>query len=79
MGVIVNKENSKNDELSRRIDADLRLKMTEGTGVINGETPDLVDDSEYVKDFKKSGKFGWVWIVLIVLAILSILSIIFNF
>ncbi len=79
MGVIVNKENSKNDELSRRIDADLRLKMTEGTGVINGETPDLVDDSEHVKDFKKSGKFGWVWIVLIVLAILSILSIIFNF
>ena len=79
MGVIVNKENSKNDELSRRIDADLRLKMTEGTGVINGETPDLVDDSEYVKDFKKSGKFSWVWIVLIVLAILSILSIIFNF
>ena len=77
MGVIVNKENTKNDELSRRIDADLRTKMSEGTGVIDGETPDFVDESEYVKDFKKTNKFGWVWVVLIVLAILSLISIIF--
>lgn len=76
MGVIVNKENN-NDELSRRINADLRTKMTEGTGVINGETPDLVDESEYVKDFKKTSKFGWVWIVLVVLAVLSLISIVF--
>lgn len=74
MGVIVNKEN-KNDELSRRISADLRTKMSEGVGVIDGETPDLVDESEYVKDFKKTSKFGWVWIVLIILAILSLISI----
>lgn len=74
MGVIVNKENNNNDELSRRINADLRTKM-EGTGTIEGETPDLVDESEYVKDFKKTSKFGWVWIVLIALAILSLISI----
>lgn len=74
MGVIVNKEN-KNDELSRRINADLRTKMSGGVGVIDGETPDLVDESEYVKDFKKTSSFGWVWIVLIVLAILSMISI----
>ena len=73
MGVIVNKEN-KNDELSRRINADLRTKM-DGTGVIDGDAPDLVDESEYVKDFKKTSKFGWVWIVLIFLAILSLVSI----
>lgn len=73
MGVIVNKEN-KNDELSRRINADLRTKMG-GTGVIDGDTPDLVDESEYVKDFKKTSRFGWVWIVLIILAILSLISI----
>ena len=73
MGVIVNKED-KNDEISRRIRADLRTKM-DGTGVIDGETPDLVDESEYVKDFKKTGRFGWVWIVLIILAILSLISI----
>lgn len=73
MGVIVSKEN-KNDELSRRINADLRTKMV-GTGVIDGDTPDLVDESDYVKDFKKTSKFGWVWIVLIILAILSLISI----
>ena len=74
MGVIVNKENS-NDELSLRINADLRKKMSEGTGVIDGETPDYVDESEYTKNLKKTSKFGWVWVVLIVLAILSLISI----
>ncbi|MBR3175933.1 hypothetical protein IKF26_00825 [Candidatus Saccharibacteria bacterium] len=77
MGVIVNKENIKNDELSKRINADLRTKMSGGVGVIDGETPDLVDDSEYMQNFKKTSKFGWVWVVLIVLAILSLLAIIF--
>ena len=76
MGVIVNKENSKDDELTRRIDADLRAKMEASSKVTDDETPDLVDDSEYVKDYKKTSKFGWVWIVLIVLAILSIISIV---
>lgn len=75
MGIIVNKENIKNDELSRRIDADLRTKMAGSSEIIEGETPDLVDDSEYMKNFKKTSKFGWVWIVLILLAILSLISI----
>lgn len=75
MGIIVNKENNKNDDLSRRIDADLRAKMSGNVGVIEGETPDLVDESEYIKDYKKTGKFSWVWIVLIVLALLSLILI----
>ncbi|MBQ3474406.1 hypothetical protein IJH24_03225 [Candidatus Saccharibacteria bacterium] len=75
MGLIINKENNKNDDLSRRIDADLRAKMNGSVDIVDGETPDLVDESEYVKDYKKTGKFGWVWIVLIVLAILSLISI----
>ncbi|MBR3138177.1 hypothetical protein IKG41_02420 [Candidatus Saccharibacteria bacterium] len=75
MGIIVNKENQ-NDELSRRISADLRTKMTEGVGVIDGDEPDLIDDSEYVKNFKKTSKFGWIWIVLILLAVASLVSII---
>ena len=75
MGLIINKENNKNDDLSRRIDADLRAKMNGSMDIVDGETPDLVDESEYVKDYKKTGKFGWVWIVLIVLAILSLISI----
>ena len=75
MGFSINKENNKNDDLSRRIDADLRAKMNGSMDIVDGETPDLVDESEYVKDYKKTGKFGWVWIVLIVLAILSLISI----
>ena len=77
MGVIVNKENSKNDELSRRIDADLREKLS-GNSQISGEDPDLAEDAEYLKDLKKTGRFSWIWAVLIVLAILSLI-LIFRF
>ncbi|MBR2855639.1 hypothetical protein IKE99_01705 [Candidatus Saccharibacteria bacterium] len=75
MGVIVNKENQQNDELSRRISADLRARaIAEAEG---GEDVDLVEDARYLKDLKKTSKFGWIWIVLIVLATLSVISIIF--
>lgn len=79
MGVIVNKNNYKNDELSRRIDADLRARALRTSGVEGGreEDLDLAEDAEYMKDLKKTGRFGWVWVVLIVLAVLSIISIIF--
>ena len=73
MGVIVNKENSKNNELSRRIDADLRSRAVAQEPK---DDPDYVADAEYMKDLKKTGKFGWVWIVLIVLAVISLISII---
>lgn len=74
MGVIVNKENEQNDELSQRINADLRERAMTTSEIEND--PDYVDDAEYVKDFQKTGRFGWVWIVLIVLAILSLISIV---
>lgn len=79
MGIIVNKENFKNDELSRRIDADLRARALETAGVEGGERedPDFAEDAAYLKDLKKTGRFGWVWIVLIILAILSLVAIIF--
>ena len=84
MGVIVNKEDDQNDELTRRINADLRAKMygtsddsgDDGSGLKGNPDPDLVEDSEYAKDFAKTSKFGWVWIVLIVLAVISLISII---
>ena len=75
MGVIVNKTNEQENELTRRINADLRQKTIAGEE-IEGETPDLAEDSEYVQNFKKTGKFSWVWVVLIFLAILSLISII---
>lgn len=78
MGVIVNKNNQQDNELSRRISADLREKALQASGVVGDEeTPDFAEDAEYMRDLKKTGRFGWVWIVLIVLAILSVISIVF--
>lgn len=78
MGIIVNKNDDQNDELSRRINADLRAKLGGNTGLIHDEDDvDFVDDSEYIEDFKKTGKFGWVWVILIALAILAAILIVF--
>lgn len=74
MGIMVNKENQQNDELSRRISADLRARAAEATD--EGDV-DLVEDARYLQSLQKTSRFGWVWIVLIVLAIISIVSIIF--
>lgn len=75
MGIMVNNENQQNDELSRRISADLRARaVAEAT---DGGEVDMVEDARYLKDMKRTSKFGWVWIVLIVLAVLSIISIVF--
>lgn len=77
MGVIVNKNNQQDNELSRRINADLREKALRSSGVIGDEeTPDFAEDSEYIQDFKKTSRFGWVWIILIALAVISIISIV---
>ena len=76
MGIMVSKQGEQNDELSRRISADLRARAVE-TADVGGGDVDMVEDARYMKDLKKTGRFGWIWIVLIVLAILSIISIIF--
>ena len=75
MGIMVNKENQQNDELSRRISADLRTRAVQAAD--DGEDVDMVEDARYLKDLQKTSKFGWVWIVLIVLAIVSLVSMIF--
>lgn len=73
MAIIVSKDDDKNNPLNARINADLREKMAETAKI--SDDPDLVDDSEYTKDLKKTSKFGWVWIVLIVLALISLVII----
>ena len=70
MGVIVTKDDDKNAELTRRINADLRAKMSESSKDSGDKKdPDFVNDMYYVKDLKRTGKFGWVWAVLIILAL----------
>lgn len=75
MGIIVNKTDEKDNELNRRIAAELRERTEKSVQI--GDDPDLAEDSEYVEQFKKTSKFGWVWIVLIALALLSLIFIMF--
>lgn len=74
MGVIVNKENNQNDELTRRIDADLRSRLSGNSQIDSGEV-ESIEDAEYLKDLKKTGRFAWVWVVLVILAIFSLILI----
>jgi hypothetical protein len=41
----------------------------------DGEVTDFANDSEYLRETAKTGRFAWVWIVLIVLAIISLVII----
>ena len=68
MGIIVHKETERNTELNDRIAADLRARAQAN----QLEDPDLVEDTDYTKDMKKTSRFGWVWFVLVVLALVSL-------
>lgn len=73
MGIIVSKNNDENSRLNQRITADLRERAQKTAA---GDDPDLVEDSDYAKDLKKTGKYTWIWIVLIILAIISLVIIV---
>lgn len=75
MGVIVHKEQDKNTDLSDRITADLRVRARQTTEISD---PDLAEDIEYVKNFKKTSKFGWIWFVLVAAVLLFLILIIVN-
>ena len=72
MGIIVSKNNEENSRLNDRIAADLRERAKKTTP---GEDPDLVEESDYTKDLKKTGRYTWIWVVLIVLAVISLIVI----
>jgi len=73
MGIMMTKEQDRNSELNDRIAADLRTRARSSSQ----EVPNYVDDSAYIKDTKKTGRFTWVWIVLVILAIISLVCILF--
>lgn len=73
MGVMMTKDQDQRSELNSRITADLREKV-QTSGRVD---PDLAEDSAYLENTRKTGRFTWVWIVLVVLAILSLICIIF--
>lgn len=69
MGIIVSKNNDENSRLNERITADLRERAQKSA---MSSDPDLVEDSDYTRDLKKTGKYTWIWVVLIILAIVSL-------
>lgn len=70
MGVLVTKEEDDNVALTNKINADLREKMSK-TQNPEDEDPNF-EDAEYLENYKKTGRFTWVWFILIALAIASI-------
>ena len=53
MGIIVTKEDDKNADLTRRINADLKAKMDAQSKM---EDPDFIEGSAYMEDFLKNLK-----------------------
>ncbi len=80
MGVIVHKEDSKENELTRRIDAELNRKMSENSKDISDKKDvDFAEDAEYMKDLKKTGKYGWVWVILVISVLLLLVAVGMSF
>jgi hypothetical protein len=73
MGMIVHKETQRNSELDDMIAADLRSRARAEE---RERDVDYVEDSDYVKDLKKTGRFTWIWFVLIGLALVSLILIV---
>lgn len=73
MGLIVHKEVERNSELNDRIAADLRQKAMESSKQAD---LDLVEDSNYAKNLKKTGRFSWIWFVLVAFALASLVLIV---
>ena len=76
MGIIVSKTNEQNSRLTERINSDLRERAARNSASGDKKDPDFVEDSDYARDLKKTGRFGWVWAVLIVLALISLVVIV---
>ena len=74
MGMIVHKEHQRRSELNDRITEELRERAR--AEELDDDEPDYVEDSDYKKDLKKTGKFSWIWFVLIGLALISIVIIV---
>lgn len=73
MGIMVTKNDDLNQDLTKRIDADLREKVEATSKNEKGAGVDFAEDSEYVEGFKKTSKFAWIWIAGILIAILTLI------
>ena len=65
--------NEEKSKLQERISADLRERSRRNSKD-DGDV-DLVEDSEYLKNTRKTGRFSWFWFILVALAALSLVII----
>lgn len=72
MGMIVHKETQRRSELDDMLAAELR----ERAKAEDRKDDELVADSDFTKDLKKTGNFSWIWFVLIGLALISLVLIV---
>lgn len=77
MGIIVNKDDKLDNELSRRIDADLRSKLSGNSRSDDVEQVDFAEGARYAEDLKKTSRFGWFWVILIFAAIVALIAVVF--
>ena len=68
MSLFLKQEDSRS-ELQKKIALDLQDKLKNQPQLT--DTPDGVEDSRYVEEFKKTNGLGWSW-MLIVVAIIAI-------
>lgn len=72
MGIMV-EGNEEKSKLQERISADLRERSRRNSK--DDSDVDLVEDSEYLKNTRKTGRFSWFWFILVALAALSLVII----
>ena len=71
MGILVEKDEERS-KLGERISSDLRERAAKTS---RRDDPDFVEQSEYLKNMQKTGRFSWFWFVLVVLAAISLVII----
>jgi len=60
------RQDDERSELQKRIAADLQTNAKKREEL--AKSPDLVDDSEYIKGTKKTTSLAWVWILILIIA-----------
>lgn len=68
MSLFINQENTRT-KLQQKIADDLAEKAKQKATTGDGERPDGVDDSAYLKNTKRTTGLAWAWALIAVLAV----------
>lgn len=71
MALFVNQENTRT-KLQQRVAAELAEKAKK-KATHNGDLPDGVDDSAYLKNTKKTTSLAWAWVLIIFAAVVVVI------